>query len=86
MTYIEAAFTVLRSARRPLSTAEVFAAAIEAGLIVPTGKTPRETMSAALYVRAKSDPLLVKLETPSRGRAKRGSVRWTLRDSGGSSR
>jgi hypothetical protein len=86
MTYIEAALTVLQRATRPLATHEIFAAVIDAGLIVPTGKTPRATMSAALYQRAKSDKRLVKLATPGRGRAKRGSVRWTLRDSGRASR
>jgi hypothetical protein len=80
MTYIEAAITVLRRSRRPLSTPEVFDAAIEAGLIAPTGKTPRATMSAALYKRAKWDVGLVKIAVPGRSRARRGSVRWTVRD------
>jgi hypothetical protein len=82
MTYFDAALAVLRRAKLPLTTREVTAAAIEAGLIVPKGKTPHATMSAVLYQRAKSDPLLVKRETPGRSRAQRGSVRWTLRKSG----
>jgi hypothetical protein len=86
MTYFEAALAVLRRAKRPLTTREIAAAAIEAGLIVPQGKTPEASMSAALYQRAKSGATLVKLETPGSRRAERGSVRWTLRDSGRTSR
>jgi hypothetical protein len=82
MTYFEAALAVLRRAKRPLTTREVAAAAIEAGLIVPKGKTPHATMSATLYQRAKSDPLLVKRGSPGRSRAQRGSVRWELRKAG----
>jgi hypothetical protein len=78
MTYFEAALTVLRRAKRPLTTREVLAAAVKAGLIMPKGKTPHATMAAALYDRAKSDPTLVKLEKPGPRRAQRGSVRWTV--------
>lgn len=80
MTYFEAALTVLRRAGRPLTAREITVAAIKKGLIVPKGRTPEQTMSARLYVRAaKADPQLVKLETPGGGRAKRGSVRWSVR-------
>ena len=82
MTYSEAAIAVLEHAGRPLTTAEVFTAALERGLIMPPGKTPERSMSAALYQRVKWDTRLVKLEKPGRGRAMRGSVRWALRDSG----
>jgi hypothetical protein len=83
VTYFEAALTVLRRAKRPLTAAEIVGAAIERGLVTPKGRTPEATMSAELYRRTKSDSgLLVKLETPGRGRAKRGSVRWTLSHSG----
>ena len=78
MTYFEAALTVLRHAKRPLTAREIVAAAIKKGLIVPKGKTPEATMSAALYARAKSDPFLVKLDIPGPSRAKRGSVRWSV--------
>ena len=81
ITYFEAAVAILRRAKRPLTTREIAAAAIEDGLIAPKGKTPHASMSVALYQRAKSEPLLVKLEAPGPGRAERGSVRWTLRKS-----
>jgi hypothetical protein len=68
----------LRSAQHPLTTREITAHAIETGLITPAGKTPGATMSAALYVHARKDATLTKIEEPANGRAKRGSVRWTL--------
>lgn len=80
MTYYDAAIQVLKSAQRPLSTREITEQAIEAGLIVPHGKTPNATMGACLYQYVRTDNALVKLEAPGAGRAKRGSVRWTVRD------
>lgn len=79
MTYYDAALEVLRSARRPLTTREIADQAIQRGLITPRGKTPHITMGARLYTGVQKDPELVKIETPGKGRAKRGSVRWTLR-------
>jgi len=86
MTYYEAALQVLRSARHPLTTREITARAMERGLIKPQGKTPHGTMSAELYMRLPSDPELVELEVPGNGRAKRGSVRWTVRRGRGAGR
>jgi HB1, ASXL, restriction endonuclease HTH domain len=79
MTYYEAAREVLRSARHPLTTREITDRAIERGLLAPRGKTPHRTMEAKLYLRGRRDPELVKLEAQGNGRAKRGSVRWSLR-------
>jgi hypothetical protein len=81
MTYYEAALQVLRSVQRPLTTREITDQAIERGLITPVGKTPHSTMGAELYLRVRNDPALVKLEDPGGARAKKGSVRWTLRRS-----
>jgi HB1, ASXL, restriction endonuclease HTH domain len=87
MTYFEAAVAILRRAGRPLTAREIAAAAIKQGLIVPKGRTPEQTMSATLYTRAaKSDPLLVKLETRGHSRAQRGSVRWSVHKTRGASR
>jgi hypothetical protein len=79
MTYYKAALEVLRSARQPLTTREITLSAIERGLIAPAGKTPIATMAAELYRGVRNDPELVKVEGPRNGRAKPGSVRWTLR-------
>jgi hypothetical protein len=78
MNYYEAAVEVLKAARRPLTVREITDQAVEAGLIAPRGKTPVDTMKAALY-RPRGRRDLVKLEDPGEKRAKRGSVRWTLR-------
>jgi len=80
MTYYEAAIQILRSARCPLTTREVAEQAIETGLIQPRGKTPAATMSAVLYEHLRKDVQLTKLEAPGNRRAKKGSVRWVLRD------
>ena len=79
MTYYEAALQVLRSVQRPLTTREITDQAIRRGLIKPSGKTPYATMGARLYSRLGDDPELVKVGGPEGGRAKPGSVRWTLR-------
>lgn len=79
MTYYDAALSVLRSARRPLSTQEITKLALEREMILPAGKTPNATMSAALYTRVAEDSEIVKIDIPGNGRAKRGSVRWSLR-------
>jgi hypothetical protein len=81
MRYHEAAIAVLKTAKRPLTAQEITDQAVEGGLITPSGKTPEATMSAVLYVRLRNDPDLVKLEDRGDKRAKRGSVRWTLRRS-----
>jgi hypothetical protein len=78
MTYYDAAIQVLTSAREPLTTRQITQRAIASGLIIPLGKTPEATMAAALYGRVHGDHQLAKLEIPGSGRAKRGSVRWTL--------
>jgi len=80
MTYYEAALQVLRSVQHPLTTREVLDEAVKRGLITSAGKTPRNTMASKLYTQFGKDPELVKLEDPGPGRAKWGSVRWTLRN------
>jgi hypothetical protein len=79
MTYYEAALTVLQSAHRPLSTQEITDRALQRKLILPKGKTPDATMSAALYTRVSDNSEILKVGDPSNGRAKKGSVKWTLR-------
>lgn len=79
MTFYEAAIEVLRTAKHPLTAREITRQARQRGLVTSNGKTPEATMLAVLYVRLRSDPDLVKLEDRGPTRAKRGSVRWALR-------
>lgn len=85
MTFYEAALAVLRSAGRPLSTAEITERALAAGLITTSGRTPEATMSAALYKAAASSTELKKLDEPGQTRARRGTVRWSLGGAPGTS-
>jgi ribosomal 50S subunit-recycling heat shock protein len=78
MTQYEAALQVLRSAGRPLTTREIADLAVSEGLIVTSGKTLHASMARVLYLRAQSDPELVKVEEPGTASAKGRSVRWTL--------
>jgi HB1, ASXL, restriction endonuclease HTH domain len=80
MTYYEAAIEILRSAQHPLTSREITDRALEKRLITPHGKNPYSAMSARLHLKALNDQELVKIETPGNRRAKRGSVRWTLRE------
>ena len=82
LDYLEAALEVLRRARRPLTTAELTDEAIQLGLLAPAGKTPRSTMPARLYTEVRDNPTspVVRLFVPGNQRARRQSVRWSLRD------
>lgn len=80
--FLEAALAVLREAGEPLTAAEITRRALEKGLIRTAGKTPEATMSARLYtlIQAQGDASpVIRLATPGRQRAVRGSVRWALR-------
>jgi len=73
--FLEAAVTILRRAKKPLTTREITEIALRRGLITTRGKTPEATMSAALY----GAPLESRIRrdfTPGSRRAVRGSVRW----------
>jgi hypothetical protein len=63
-----------------LTTQEITQRALERGLIVSRGKTPTATMAAELYERLGTDPRLVKTEDRGPTRARRGTVRWMLRE------
>ena len=78
MTFLEAALTVLRNAKTPLTTVEVAQRAMDGDLLSTKGKTPEASMSAALYREAgAASPRVKKLAEPGATPAKRGSVRWT---------
>jgi hypothetical protein len=80
MTFYEAALRILKSSRKPLSTREITERALERGLIVSHGKTPEASMAAVLYGRLGTDTQLVKIEDHGPTRAKRGTVRWRMRE------
>lgn len=86
MSFYEAALQILKSSPKPLTSEEITERALERGLIVSHGQTPVATMAAILYRRLGSDPQLVKTEDRGPTRAKRGTVRWTLRETRDSAR
>jgi hypothetical protein len=81
-SYLGAALAVLGSAECPMTTRELTEEALRQGLIRPTGKTPAATMSSSLYSEIHGNPntSLVRLAEEGPTRARRGSVRWALRD------
>jgi hypothetical protein len=78
MTYVEAAIAVLRSARKPMTAAEITEAALRKGLIRSRGKTPKATMNSALYTYTRDDRDAVLRREYRQGptRAVPDSVRW----------
>jgi hypothetical protein len=78
MTFLAAAEAVLKSARRPLTTHEITALALERSLLATTGKTPEATMAATLYIAVRKNPRgrIQREYQPGPTRAARGSVRW----------
>jgi hypothetical protein len=83
MTYLEAAATVLKSAKRPLTTLELTEQAIERRLITPKGKTPSATMRAALYAAlhdGRASGLIRQEYLPGPTRAMRNTVTWLSDD------
>jgi hypothetical protein len=79
MSYYKAALKVLEAAGHPLTAKEITDRALTGRLITTHGKTPARTMSAALYGQLGIDSRLVKDATAGSVRAKRGTVRWTLK-------
>jgi hypothetical protein len=76
VSFLQAAETVLRRAKKPLTTAEITEVALRRGLVQTKGQTPVATMSAALY-GAPADSPIKREFTPGKQRAARDSVRWT---------
>jgi hypothetical protein len=79
MTFWQATEKVLMNVKRPMSAREILDQAVRNGLITSQGKTPLATLNAVLYQKYALDPRLERIFEPGRIRAKRGSVRWTLR-------
>lgn len=53
MSFTNAAYEILRQAKKPLSAREIFELALKAGLVQTNGKTPQHTMRASLYLENK---------------------------------
>jgi hypothetical protein len=82
--YIDAAIAVLSESREPLATPEIAKRAVERGLLVPGGRTPGASMSAALYLEwHRPARRVIRVAVAGPARAVRGSVRWTLAESAG---
>jgi hypothetical protein len=82
MTFLDAALAVLAASKRPMTASEIIFEAMQQGLLTSAGKTPAATLTARLYtyVRDHPDGPLVRVAEPGAARARRGSVRWALRD------
>ena len=78
MSYVDAAVAILKAARRPLTVQEITEQALSKGFIKPGGKTPRASMSAALYlhVRDVRETHIRRVFRAGPTRAARDSVRW----------
>lgn len=55
ITYLDAAYEILRHHSTPLHYEEIAARALEQGLIKPTGRTPAATMGSRLYTDTKNE-------------------------------
>jgi hypothetical protein len=83
VTFLGATLTVLEANGRSMTAREILSGAMERGLLASAGKTPDATLTALLYtyVRNHPDGPLVRIAEPGPSRARRGSVRWALRES-----
>lgn len=80
-TFLDAAVKVLRDAERPLTVQEITGEALRRGLLATKGKTPDSSMSAVLYdAEKRPETGIGRLYQPGESRARRGSVRWTVKD------
>jgi hypothetical protein len=81
-TYRQVAVKVLEATRRPMTSREILADAIRRGLLTPRSKTPHATMDAALYLYVRNDQAsrVARLYEAGPYRARRGSVRWVIKD------
>jgi HB1, ASXL, restriction endonuclease HTH domain len=80
-TFLSPALAVLKEAQVPLTIDEITDRALQRGLLTTTGKTPRRSMAACLYMASKISPdvPVERVFEPGSRRARRGSVRWRLR-------
>ena len=81
MSFVQADIVILEAAGRALTVDEITAEALRRRLISTNGKTPAASAGAQLYLELRDNPRtrLVREAKPSPSRARRGSVRWTLK-------
>jgi hypothetical protein len=81
-TYLGAALAILAKVGHPMTTREITEEALREGLIMPRGKTPLQSMASRLYTEISRNPntCLIRLAEEGPTRARRGSVRWAVRD------
>lgn len=68
MTFVEAAFRILKQARKALSADEITSIALNQAMISTLGKTPSATMGAILYVDIKTKGDKSKFDKVDRGK------------------
>ncbi|MDE2103337.1 MAG: winged helix-turn-helix domain-containing protein [Patescibacteria group bacterium] len=68
-TYYMIAVSILREEDRPMSAKEIVDEALRRRLLLPTGKTPLNTMAATLFRHtSKGDPLIRRVRNPRHSR------------------
>jgi hypothetical protein len=80
-SFLDAAATILKRARDPLTHQEITDRALASALLHSVGKTPERTMSAALYMDVLHNPKsrFRRIAEAGPTRARRNSVKWALR-------
>jgi restriction system protein len=81
VNFLDAAATILKRAKEPLTSKEITDRAIASAVLRSTGKTPDRTMTARLYLDTLHNPAsrFRRIAQAGRIRAKRGSVKWALK-------
>lgn len=82
MSFLKAAISILAETGREMTATEIARIALDRGLVESSGKTPRATLAAQLYVHVREHPQgpLQKISGPGPSRARRGSVKWAWRE------
>lgn len=78
LSYFQAALAVLRVSERPLTVPELLDRMAAGGYRVPTGRTPENTLTAALYRHLGTHPALRRVFGVPTTESRR-YVRWTVR-------
>ncbi len=79
-SYIAAARIILADVKEPVTTRWLFDEIMSRHLVTTHGKTPYATLVAQLYKQAqRDDATIIRIADQGPERAKRGTVRWTLR-------